>query len=151
ADRPAAWGGAAGPGTRAVVLAVVVLLAFSLPKRVESKSTSIDWTTVSYGLHAWEGSLENRTRWMAGRARFYLPAEVARFRLPVRALVDETQPMSLDLLIEGRLATRVEMHNWDIHTLEVVLPGTPARGAWQIDLVASRSWIPAEVSPDSED
>ncbi len=135
----------------AVMLAVMALLAVSVPLRVSSKSDTVNWTRVSYGFHEWEGEGDRRARWMARRARFHLPPEVAHFHLPVRALVSEEDPMTLDVLIDGRPAARVEMDDWDVRTVDVELSGAPKLGAWQVDLVASRGFVPADVSPESQD
>ncbi|MGE0702351.1 MAG: O-antigen ligase family protein [Vicinamibacterales bacterium] len=148
---PVRW--TAGMSSPVLVLASVVLLAVSLPPRVDRKSSAVDWSRVSFGFHEWEPDGADRVRWMSERGRFYVSAEARRFEVPMQALVSAEDPITVDVLVDGRPVDRVKFDSWDGHTLEVPLwmLGEPVGGAWEIDFVASRSWVPAEESPESRD
>jgi O-antigen ligase len=150
---PAVRGRTAGltTGGAGLVLATVAVLALSLPLRVDEKTSVVDWGKIAFGFYPWEGKGVDRVRWMRQHARFFLPADVTRFQLPVQGLVSEDDPIAVDLLLDGRPAGRIEIDDWEQRIFDIQLPGTPRRHAWQIDLVASRSFVPAERSERNRD
>lgn len=128
-----------------------VLLAVSLPARLDSRMTTFDWTRVSYGFYDWErGPSGERFRWSGPRARIHVRADAVRVTLPLRDnTASPENPLLVRIVVDGRLADDVRIENQAWRSVRVAL--VPSGTHHTIDILPSRSWVPAEVFEGSTD
>jgi len=128
-----------------------ILLAVSLPARVDGRMTTLDWTRVSYGFYDWErGPSGEPFRWSGPRARIHVRADAVRVTLPLRGnAVSSENPLFVDIVVDGRLADEVRIENQAWRSVRVAL--VPSSTHHTIDVLPSRSWVPAEVFEGNTD
>jgi hypothetical protein len=154
-NEPAAVPGArpVAPRVPAVVpLAVsAILLIGSVPARVETRMQILDFARVSYGFYDWErGPAGERLRWTGPRARLFARPDAETATIPFRAAaVSRDNPIVVDILVDGQREGQVRLENSNWQTVRLALP--PSSRLRVIDILPSRSWIPAEVLPGSTD
>ena len=132
-----------------VVVVSTILLAISIPLRWSDGRSNIDFADVSYGLHNWEEAGGMRYRWTSDRATLFFDKDTHSIELPLRApFINATGPIHVDVLLDGRLATRLDLNRPDWQSLELELPPTmdPYR---ELELQVSPSWFPQELLPGS--
>ena len=134
-----------------VVVVSTILLAISIPLRWSDGRSNIDFADVSYGLHNWEEAGGMRYRWTSDRATLFFDKDTHSIELPLRApFINATGPIHVDVLLDGRLATRLDLNRPDWQSLELELP--PTTGLYrELELQVSPSWFPQELLPGSTD
>jgi hypothetical protein len=137
-------------GSVPLAVAAVLLLA-SLPVRLEGWKTTVSWDRVSYGFHGWEsGPSGDQFRWTGPRARLHVPAGATDVTLGLRGnAVSPDDPMFVTIVADGQPAGEVRIENLAWQSVHVALAPTGAIHA--IDILPSRSWVPAEVFDGSSD
>lgn len=155
AGRPADESPAPGPGAarrlrRCIVLGAV-LLACSVPARVALQNRGVDFRQVAYGLHDLEDNGVDRYRWTTGRVTLFVAASARAVELPLRApLVERTGPATVEILLDGRPARRIELAGTDWTRVRLELPPS-ARRYRTLDLTITPTWFPAALLPGSTD
>ena len=139
------------PWARQVLVFSSVVLAVSVPVRWIEARRDVDYTQITYGLHDWEQAGGARYRWTSDRATMFLGPEATWIELPIRApLVDTTGPMHVEVLVDGRLANRIDLEHSDWRPIRLELPPSTQRYR-VLELQVSPSWFPAELLPGSTD
>jgi hypothetical protein len=128
-----------------------VLLLVSLPIRLEGWKATVNWDRVSYGFHAWErGPSGERFRWTGPRARIHVPAGATDVTLRLRGnAVSPDNPIVVTIVADGQPAGEVRIENLAWQSARVAL--APSDAIHVIDILPSRSWVPAEVFVGSAD
>lgn len=111
----------------AVLVASTTLLLFSMPFRVDSKSTELDLSGVSYGV--------STRQTMTSRARFFVPATEHRVEFPLRARgASDGDPVEIEVFVDGSASQSITITNRDWQRARIEL-GRDASGRYrQIDL-----------------
>jgi O-antigen ligase len=150
AEGSAPVSGGTMPASVPLALAAVLLLV-SLPIRLEGWKATVRWDRVSYGLHAWErGPSGERFRWAGPRARIHVRADAVRVTLPLRGnTVSPENPLLVRIVVDGRLADDVRIESQAWRSVRVAL--APSATHHTIDILPSRSWVPAEVFEGNTD
>ena len=146
----AAFGGL-GWGKRCTVLGIV-LLAVSLPLRLNREARNIDFTQIAYGLHGWEtGPRGVPYRWTSDRVTYFVDTGTTAIELPLRApLIDTTGPMNVEVFLDGKLANRLELIHEDWRPMRMTIP--PSDQPYRVlELTISPTWFPAALLPGSTD
>jgi hypothetical protein len=134
------------------VAITTLLLLVSLPARINGRLATLDWTRISYGFYDVEkGPAGESFRWSGPRARFFVNPETTRIAIPLRAnAVSAENPLQVEIFLDGRLQRQVQLstRNWQTVELSVTDRSTTSRS---VDIVPSRSWIPAQVFKGSTD
>ena len=142
------------PGARWARPCIVVgllLLTCTVPPRIAWQNRGIDFSTVTYGLHGLEDNGVDRFRWTSGHATLFIDADAGTIELPLRApLIDTTGPMQVEILLDGRLANRLELTRTDWRQVRMVIPPSDRRYR-TLELLVEPTWVPAELLPGSED
>lgn len=149
-ERPPATVGARGWGTWGTVLGIGLILT-SLPVRLDREVRKIDFAQVAYGLHDWETAAGARYRWTTGQVTLFIDASTTFIELPLRApLIETTGPMHIEVFLDGRLASRLELSRPEWHPLQMMIPPSD-RPYRALELNITPTWIPAALLPGSTD
>jgi hypothetical protein len=134
-----------------VAMLLAGLIVFSVPFRARQEVATVDLQHVTYGLFEWGKEGDGTPfRWSGRRARFYVENRARLIEIPLGGAEPSGAPQQVDVHIDGRLANRVSVgRKWQ--RLRIVLPQIAAAKPHRIDLVVSRSWIPAAVIRGSQD
>ena len=147
-ERTPATGVVRGWGTWGTVLGVSLIL-ISLPVRRDREVRKIDFAQVTYGLHDWETAAGARYRWTTGRVTLFVDASTTFIELPLRApLIETTGPMHIEVFLDGRLASRLELSRPEWHPLQMMIPPSD-RPYRALELNITPTWIPAALLPGS--
>ena len=138
-------------GLRACTVAGIVLLAASIPWRVDREARTIDLSHLESGFDRWEAASDARFRWTRGPVEFFVHPSVTAVELPVRALgVERTGPRNVEVRINGDIEQRLLMTRDGWQNIHLVL--SPSGHVWRkIDIDVSPTWIPRDVLPGSAD
>jgi hypothetical protein len=138
------------PAVVPLALAAVLLLV-ALPIRLEGWKAAVRWDRVSYGFHDWErGPSGEGFRWTGPRARIHVRADAVRVTLPLRGnTVSPENPLLVRIVVDGRPADDVRIESQAWRSVRVAL--APSATHHTIDILPSRSWVPAEVFEGSTD
>lgn len=135
-------------GAALIVVAVIVLLAVSVPFRAKRQMATIDFGRFSFGFYDWEGDPETRFRWTSRRATFFIPLNARQLHLSLRAIHmgSNTAPTEVSIAIGGRTFNRVLLVNDDWVTVPMRLPLLPEDENFQrIDIITEPTWSPAAL------
>jgi O-antigen ligase len=135
-------------GAGAIVGAIIVALAVSVPLRARQRMATIDFGRFSFGFYEWEGGPELRFRWTTRRATFFIPLSARQLQLQLRAihLGSNTAPTEVSIAIGGRTFHRVLLANDDWTTVSLRLPLLPEDENYQrIDIITEPTWSPAAL------
>ena len=150
-----AWGEET-PGEHAPICVRGGLLVENLPGRAIDFAVGANTERVVSGFGATEST---GFRWMTGAGRLVMPAWTGalliRASTPVTAL-RRTRPglpgIALRVLIDGGAAGGFLVQTADAPAVYRVMPQSPPTGAiMTLDLVADRTWRPAELLPENLD
>lgn len=151
ADDPSAPEPASAHRLRRCIVLGAVLLACSVPARVALQNRNVDFRQVAYGLHDIEDNGVDRYRWTTGRVTLFVDASDRAVELPLRApLVERTGPVTVEILLDGRPARRIELTGKDWTPVLLELPPSTRRYR-TLDLTITPTWFPAALLPGSAD
>lgn len=110
----------------AFALVACIVLAVSVPPRIERKSARIDFTRITYGL---------RDKEVTTRGRFWVPATTLRLTIPLRERSASTEsPVSVDILVDEKLAASITLTEDEWRHAELRLRRSDEAKPRQIDL-----------------
>jgi O-antigen ligase len=123
------------------VLVVVMLLAISLPLRVERHIGRVDLSRVRYGLTS--------RHMMSSRTRFFVPADKPQVQVPLRArgASDET-PVRIAVSVDGVARNDITIASPEWQTVRVRLPGSSAKRFHEVELRIAPSGEAEDADPD---
>ena len=138
-------------GLRAFTIAGMVLLAASIPWRIDRHARDIDLSHLESGLDRWEAASDGRFRWTRGPVEFFVHPSVTAIELPVRAQgVGLTGPRHVAVQLNGSIEQRLLLTENRWQPIRLVLP--PSGRVWRkVELDAGPTWIPRDVLPGSTD
>jgi hypothetical protein len=96
---------------------------------------------IESGLGPWSTDESGtRSRWTAGRASFFVPAEASEVRLPLRPGRDTAEwPVVVTVSVDDRLADRMTLTQDEWYVSRVRLPPPGSRRFRRIDIHADRT------------
>lgn len=137
--------------SRPCVVFGVIALACTVPPRIAQARSGIDLGTVTYGLHGLEDNGTDRFRWTSGHVTLFIEADAGAVELPLRApFIGTTGPMRVEILLDGRLANRLELTRTDWRRVRMDIPPSDRRYR-TLELLVEPTWMPAELMPGSDD
>jgi hypothetical protein len=123
-----------------VVAFAIALLLASIPFRVSTKSSDLDFTKVSYGV--------STRQLMISRARLFVPGSESRIDIPLRARsASEDVPVDIEVFVDGSASETIALHDRNWRKAPIDLPRDPSRRFHQIDLLI-RPHALDSVDPD---
>ena len=134
-----------------VLVAMLIVVSLAASARVWQERQAIDRTRIAYGLYDWEtDDTGTRYRWTSGSATVFLDGDADDVVIPLRASTGRwTQPVSVEIYLNGSLATQMRLGDDSWRSAHVPLP--PARRFHRIDLKIRPTWRPEDVIPASAD
>lgn len=120
---------------------ILVALLVSLPLRLQSKASAVDFSRVNYGLSA--------RNIMAHRATVFVPVNNASVEIPVRSrAASDDDPVYVDVLVDRSPAGTITLTHRDWQRPHVQLPAGSERRFHEIELRIRRTESPVVVDDD---
>jgi hypothetical protein len=133
---------AVAPLATGIAGTAALLLALSIPFRVNGLSGQLDFSRVSYGVSA--------KQMMTTRARFFVPAGTARVEFPLRSrTADDDEPVAIDVVVDGTASDTITLSDREWRRSAISLPADSSRRFHQIDLQI-RTGAADEANPDRQ-
>jgi hypothetical protein len=112
-------------GAIAAVITLVVLV--TLPSRVETARAGSNMEHLGYGVGLWQRDEQNHPyRAMTGTATLFAPAHAAIIEIPMR-LPPDSGPVRVQLLLDGKPANEVVIHQTEWTPIHLYLPRSDPR------------------------
>jgi len=138
---------------RVATLAVLALLAGTLPFRAIAARRQADVENASSGFSLWQrGPERSRYRWAGGRSLFFVKASARRVRIPIERGPQAPDPVEVRVFLDGREADRVRLTGDEQRLVRLALMREPEAKFRRIELeaVAPGTATPLSVTPTGD-
>ena len=144
AATPAAVAAAGSRRSTFALVAIVVVIAASLPFRLARAEDHANLEGVSAGFSLWQRESDgSRYRWAGGRASFFVPSGATAMAIPLRAGRAASSPLEVRIVVAGQQAERMALQpggGWT--TVRVPLPGRTSARFTRIEIEVSLEGVP---------